>query len=224
MKEYNDNLVQPPTVVLFHGKYICVDGQTTIAVLKTRNGGKDLLVECKVFDDQSITEEDIGELFVLQRGYTTPVQKKDKLRVLYNIGDPDTVSFVECTENLGLKINWSGGGGTKGKTVAVNTLFSVYDSSTRSQYEMIIRVLLQSWGGSPDSLTGNMFKGMHLFIKTYDGDFKESDLINRLSKVPPQEIIREAKMDRNPGARRYAIEILNVYNKGRRNKLPNKFN
>lgn len=58
---FDPRLMNTIVVSFRDGKYFVLDGETTVAVLKARNGGKDLDVTCKVYFD--LTREDEAEWY-----------------------------------------------------------------------------------------------------------------------------------------------------------------
>ncbi len=65
-KEFDPDLVNEPKVSFRDGRYYVFDGQHTIALLKLRNGGRDLPILCKVFYGKTKVEE--ARLFEDQTG------------------------------------------------------------------------------------------------------------------------------------------------------------
>lgn len=193
----------------------------TKKVLIAKNNGKDLSVRCKVYC--GMTNMDAAMMFIKQRGTISNVNMSDKIRVLANYGDKDAIDFIRVTEANGLYISWTGAK-SKGAVVAVSTLFSIFkDMNDLDSYAMLVRVIAKAWNGNPDSTKAQILKGMSLFIQTYKNQIKEEILVSRLSDMDPNELIRNASVDRTSGARKYAWQIWNAYNKRLRedNRLPN---
>ena len=97
---------------------------------------------------------------------------------------------------------------------------SVNDNDLYASY---IRVIKQSWNGDPAGAQAQILRGLGLFMRTYKGQFKEDVLIEKLQKKHPNDIVRDAQVDRSTGARKYAVQILLTYNFSQReqNRLPN---
>lgn len=219
MKNFDPMLVNDIKVALIDGKYYCFDGQMTMKVLKARNGGRDLMVNCKVYYGKTLY--DAADLFVKQNGTASQVSTTDKLRVQYNYGEDNVVNFVRLTEMNGVTIDWTNSAG-KNKVVAVGTLYKIFnDFDNPGDYSTFLKILREPWGGSHDSYRREIMGGIHLFMKTYEGQFKVKTLIHKLRAVSPNTIVREAKVSTAPGARKYAVQILNAYNKNAStNRLP----
>ena len=222
MRTFNPDLVNPVKVALIDGKYYCFDGQMTMKVLKARNRGKDLCVPCKVF--YGLTEMDAAMLFVDQVGTAVKVSAADKLRVLKNYGDEEAVALVKLVENNGLQISWNGSKG-KNAITAISTLQSVFRDldglKTPEKFAEFIRVLKEAYDGNSDAHVAAMLSGVGLFIKTYFGQYDHDRLVRKLREHNPNDLIRDARVDRSSGTRKYAVMILNYYNGSLRNPLPN---
>lgn len=223
MRYFNDDLVNPIKVAFIDGKYYCFDGQMTMKVLKARNGGQDLCVYCKCY--YGLTDVDMANLFVNQNGIVSKVTVADKLRVLNNFGDSESVQVVRLTESEGLEISWNGQKG-KNAIMAVATLiecFRLLDGMNNpDDFKQVIRVIKGAWDGNPNGSCSEILKGITLFVKTYKGQFDESRLIRKLHEKLPSDIVRDARQDRSGGSRKYGVQILQIYNGSLRNPLPNK--
>lgn len=224
MRTFNPDLVNPVKVAFINGKFYCFDGQMTMKVLKARNGGKDLNIDCKVY--YGLLEPDLADLFVAQNGTARPVEFVDKVRVMNNFGDPEMVDFVRKTEANGLEISWKRAHG-RNAVNAVSALYNCYkelrptQGKEVDQYPEFVQVIKASWDGDQRSLRTEILRGVSLFMKTYVGRYETKRLVRRLSQISPEEIIRDASVDRSSGVRKYAVKVLQVYNKSMREPLPN---
>lgn len=223
MRYFNEDLVNPIKVAFIDGKYYCFDGQMTMKVLKARNEGQDLCVYCKCY--YGLTDMDMANLFVNQNGIVSKVTVADKLRVLNNFGDPESVQIVRLTESAGLEISWNGQKG-RNAIMAVATLiecFRLLDGMNNpDDFQTVIRVIKGAWDGNPAGSCAEILKGVTLFVKTYKGQFDESRLIKKLHEKLPGDIVRDARQDRSGGSRKFGVQILQIYNGSLRNPLPNK--
>lgn len=214
MREFDPNLVQPISVAQIDGKYYCFDGQMTMKVLKAKNGERDLIVNCRVY--LGMTKLDAAKMFVNQRGTTSRVTLSDKIRVMANYGDKKAVDFCNFTEKNGLDISWNGIS-SKNTILAVSTLWSEFNAFNDNEaYGSFIRIIKGAWDGEPSGSQSKILKGLGLFLRSYKGKVSEEVLVQKLSKISPIEIIRNASVDRTTGARKYAVQILQIYNKGQR--------
>ena len=220
MRTFDPALVNDIKVAFINGRFYCFDGQMTMKVLKARNGGKDLPVMCKVY--MGLTDMDMANLFVNQNGTVSNVKMADKIRVLRNFGDPEMVDFCKRTENNGLYISWTGAVG-KNTVAAVSALLKIYRyfGDSKDRYDEFICTVRDAWGGEPDSLRSQILWGVAMFLNTYWGQIDVQRLVKRLSSQRPIDIIRDAGVDRSSGNRKYAVQVLQIYNFGLGNKLTN---
>ena len=220
---FNPDLVNLIKVSFRDGKYYVFDGQHTLAALKLRNGNRDLLVECKVY--KGLTEQEEAALFAEQNGIYRAVKSSSKFKALYVSGEIDVVEMVNLTNRSGLFINFTNGTATN-KIVCIAKAFKVFKSVSPSDYIEILKIIKDAWDGVSDSLRSEILGGVTLFYKTYKGDFKRDILVKHLSNVNPGVIVRDGNAFKEtlPGDKKYAIQILQYYNKNLRgSKLPSKF-
>ena len=217
VRNFNPNLVNKIKVSLRGGKYWVFDGQTTMAALIERNGGKDLPVECTVYYEMTWLDE--VALFLAQHGHSRPVYINDRLRAMFNAGDPEVVDMVRTAEKVGLIIDFKNQKGDN-KIVALSTLLKAYKTMTHDQYEGFLKLLKDTWGGSKESLCREMIQGHYLVYMTYEPMLDKKRYIKKLGQVSPIAIIRDGRVSSAPGASKYARQILGYYNRGCRDRLP----
>ncbi len=218
-KKYDACLVNAIKVSHRDGKYFIFDGQhTAILEKKVRNKGNDVMVDVKVFE--GLTRLDEMELFVEQNGEATGVNANDKLKALWNFGDPDVTGMVNAAQCAGVRVDFTRSQAIN-KVNAVSTLLRVYlrfqKDNKGDQFIDMLYVLRSAWDGIPDSFQRELLLGMEKFYQAYYGEFQTKDLIKNLSKVTPNYIVREGKnVGASSGATTtYARVILKEYNNRR---------
>lgn len=221
MRTFDKNLVQPISVAQIDGKFYCFDGQMTMQVLKAKNGDRDLPVKCRVY--RGMTKMDAANMFIKQRGTASKVTLADKIRVMANYGDKKAIDFQNITEKNGLQISWTGTKSKNGITAVSAAWNEFLEFNDNDAYGSFIRVIRWAWNGDPTGAQSNILRGLGMFMRTYKGKFDEGHLINKLGKLNPNEILRNASVDRSSGPRKYAFQILQAYNSGLRqeSRLPN---
>lgn len=220
VKNYNPYLVNAVKVSFRDGKYFVFDGFHTVSMLKALHKGNDCMVECKVY--YGLTWFDEAELFLAQNGESRTVQMNDKFKTRFNMGDTDVVHMVRECEKLGIRIDFTGCAGDF-RIVAITSLFRIYTSMAEKDFVDMLKILIEAYGGSKDSLTSEMLKGLAKFYTTYKGEFVRSRLVKQLQSTSPVVIVREAKASYAPGDTKYARQILNLYNYKAHNRLEDKF-
>ena len=215
---FDPNLVNPIKVSFRDGKYWIVDGHHTEQVLIQRNKNEDLLVDCKVF--YGMTWLDEVNMFLEQNGqYARSVNINDKLRAKMNAGDPEVSNMVKLASKTGFIIDFKNHKGDN-KIVALSTLMRAYGALTTEEYIDYLTLIKKTWGGAADSLCREILQGVFIFYKTYKGQFKTQNFINRLKKVAPYAIVRDGRASSSPGAAKYARQILGYYNFHAKDRLP----
>jgi len=207
---FNPNLVNAIKVSHRDNQYFVFDGQHTAAALKIKNGGKDLMVNCNVFENLSEAEEAI--LFAEQTGISRKVDINAKLKALYVSKDTEIVEMYELTKKTGLYFDFSKSKATNGIT-ALAKLNKIFKSVAGSEYIEILSIIKETWNGMPESLSTEILGGMYLFCTVYKGKYDHELLVKQLSKVSPIVIKREGKVYIGGGDLRFTKQIFNIYNK-----------
>jgi hypothetical protein len=222
VKEFNPYLVNACKISYRDGRFWVFDGQHTIAAIKRLHGGKDKLVECKVF--YGLTRLDEMELFIAQNGASSAVSTREKFRALFQNGDPDITNMVRDCELCGVRIDFSHSKASN-KIIAVSALYKCYGKLTRTQFMDMLEAIKEAWGGIQESWSGEILTGMMQFYKTYWGEFNRKLLIKRLhDNSTPNGIIRDGKSLISGGTTRYGKIILSLYNRNTSSKrLEDKF-
>lgn len=215
--EFKQELVNFPKVSFRDGKYYVFDGQHTLAALKMRNDEKDLPVKCLVF--YGLSQKDEAVLFARQSGNSKEVASACRMKALYFAGDPDVVKFREATERTGLIMDFTCNMGIK-HLVACTKAKRCYDRMIPEDYVDMLNIILEAWGGTAESLRAEIIGGMFEFYRAFRKKFKRGVLVDRLAMVQPMAIIRDGKIVTRGGDKRFALKIVQIYNKGvRGNKL-----
>jgi hypothetical protein len=207
------------------GKYWNIDGQHRKYGAVKRNGGKDCVLMCRVH--YGMTPLDEAMFFLHQGDGIAKITISDKLRVMYKIGDEQTMELVRGAVMAGWDIDNFNTKKGRGRIIAHSTLLRVYKALSYEQYVDMLKTVRVAWDGDPDSVCREMLLGMGLFYKTYWGKFLSSDLIKNMKKISPLLIVRDGRaignahtstgMDLASG-RCYARCILREYNNGRKTK------
>lgn len=207
---FNPNLVNAIKVSHRNNQYFVFDGQHTAAALKINNGGKDLMVNCNVFEDLSEAEEAI--LFAEQTGISRKVDINTKFKALYVANDLGIVEMYELTKKTGLYFDFSKSKATN-RIIALSKLNKIFKSVSASEYIEILSIIKETWNGMAESLDTEILGGIYLFCTTYKGKYTHELLVKQLSKISPVVIKREGNAYMGGGDSRYAKQIFNIYNK-----------
>lgn len=224
VSKFDYHLVNPVKVVRRDGYYYAWDGQQTATACYTKFG-KEYLVPCLVYDDIDTSKE---EAMLLVGGNTNggAGKKLTALEIWKALvwGEDETALKIQkVLEDNGFRVS-SGAKGSKYSICAIGAFQNAYKTLTEKQFLQMLRIVKEAWNGDPDSLSATIVKAVTRFIKTYDGKFNEQNLIRRLSKKAPIEIIRNGRTSLCKGDAKWAREILAIYNNGTTvNRLPDLF-
>ena len=86
-------------------------------------------------------------------------------------------------------------------------------------------VLLEAWGGNPDSLRAEIIQGIVHFVELYHGEYDQERLIYSLRAYEPKFIYAAGKAEKElRGVKRYVNLFYRIYNGRRKHDiLPMKF-
>lgn len=225
VREWDERLLDPITVSFRDGKFNVVDGQHRISAMRKMNGGRGIMVNCKVYSGLTY-EQEAALCYKLDKAKKR-LSLSQATNALAESGEDAEVTEIRLlTENCGFI--WALGksrGGT-GEIVATRALVNAYRLLGGAAFTCMLQLLWDTWEGDPRSLTASILSGMALFVKTYETEMNDSTFVRRLSQADPDEINRRGRADfsTNNTALRFARVILEKYN-GQRGgkKLPYRF-
>lgn len=218
---FNPNLVNPVKVSFRENSYWVFDGQHTLRALVLRNGGTDLMVDCKVY--YGMTYEDEARMFALQNGIQTAVQSIQQLRSLYEAKDVNVLGFKETVEATGIKCDFVKTSDTPFRISCYGGLYKIYRNKGAQHTLDLLTTIIEIWGGEASSLRGEIINGMDIFMTVYNLEYNRKILVSKLSRVSPISIIRDGRISPTGGNKRFAKMILAQYNKNAStNKLEDK--
>lgn len=205
-----------------NGKYYVVDGQHRVDLMRQVGWG-DQMVHCELFE--GLTQAEEAELF-LARNDRKSVTPFDKFRVAVTAGDPVCVDIQKIVTEHGMAISSYG---QDGHITAVQSLRKVYmGGGIKAQKEgpkalaNTLKVIVQAWGKSPSSISGQIIQGIGLVHLRYDGKIDQKAMINKLAPIrggAPGMLGRGKAMQELRGRPLHhciASIVVDIYNKGRR--------
>ena len=220
---FNERIANEPKVSFRDSHYYVFDGQHTIVARKHMNGNNDLPILCKVY--YGMTEADEALLFAMQTGDSAALTPSARLRANLRGEDKASGEFYAATEEAGLHVGFERGGGT-GRILCINTAFAEFKRVGAEIYKEALTLLLEAWGGDPDSLRAEIIQGIVHFVELYHGEFSEERLLRALRNIHPVDIYRIGQDDpaKLRGWKKYVFPIYTAYNgKCRKDALPMKF-
>lgn len=225
IREWDERLLDPIIVSFRDGKFYVVDGQHRIVAMRQMNGGKGVMVNCKVYS--GLTYEQEADLCYKLDKAKKRLSLSQSTNALVESGtDAEAVEIRRLLEGCGYAWALGKKAGKQNEIVATRAVFNAYRFLGRSAFTRLFSIMRATWDGDTRSLTAVMISGMALFLKTYETELDDRAFIKRLSAVDPDEIIRRGKGDFSTGntALRYARVILEKFNGQRGSKkLPYRF-
>ena len=219
---FNERISNEPKVSFRDGHYYVFDGQHTISARKHLNGGNDLPILCKVYYGMSEAEEAL--LFAMQTGYSAALTPSAKLRANLHGEDRSSSEFYEATEEAGFHIGFERGEG-KGRIICINTAFAEFKRVGAEIYKEALAILMEAWGGDPESLRAELLQGIVHFVELYHGEYDRNLLVSSLQNYEPRFIYAAGLADKElRGLKRYINVFYQIYNGKRKHSiLPMKF-
>lgn len=225
VREWDERLLDPITVSFRDGKFNVVDGQHRISAMRKMNGGRGVMVNCKVYSGLTY-EQEAALCYKLDKAKKRLSLSQSTNALAESGEDAEVAEIRQLTENCGFV--WALGksrGGT-GEIVSTRALVNAYRLLGGAAFTRMLQLLWDTWEGDPRSLTAAILSGMALFVKTYETEISDKTFVSRLSQADPDEINRRGRADFSTSsvALRYARVILEKYN-GQRGgrKLPYRF-
>ena len=218
VKNFNPNLFNEPKVSKrADGFYYVFDGDHSVAAHMMKFG-KEAPIKCKVF--YGLTPEQEMQLFVQQNGISKIPTRIEKLRALNNYNDPEVTEMVESAKIAGITIDFSSEPAAN-KIAAVDTAFSIFKAIGRSNFINMLCIIKSIWFGDAESYKSVILKGFAYLYKHCSEqmtNISNKDLTNALRGWPISKIMERANTLHGSADRRYAIAIVERYNRNKRSK------
>ena len=219
---FDPNIVNPIKVSFRDGKYWVFDGQHTLNALIMLNDNKDTDVYCKIY--YGMTFEDEAMMFAAQNGISREVGSRQKLLSLFMAGDKNVCDFCESIESLGIKCDFTRTTRIANSIVCYKALYDIFMQYGGAYLKKLLQLDLDIWGGDAEGLRKEILLGLHIFHMAYKEDYDRETLVRKLKKVSPISILRDGKLLSRGGNKRYAKQILLIYNQSlKANRLEDKF-
>lgn len=226
IQEWDDRLLDPIIVSFRDGRFYVVDGQHRISAMRKMNGGREVMVVCKVCS--GLTYEQEADLcFKLDKAKRRLSLSQSTNALAESGTDAEVAEIRRLVELAGF--HWALGkkSGREYEIIATRAIFNSYRLLGGPDFSRMLGLLSHTWRGNPRSLTAALLSGMALFLKTYGTELDDNHFIRRLSVIDPDEIIRRGRLDYSTSnnSLRYARVLLEKYNGTRRTnkQLPYRF-
>lgn len=225
IREWDERLLDPLVVSYREGRFNVIDGQHRVSALRKMNGGRDVMVRCKVYSGLTYKEE-AALCWKLDKAKKR-LSLSQATNALAESGLDEEITEIKRLMNCE-GFTWALGRrhSKDYEVVATRAVINAYRLLGSEGLLRLFRLLGDTWHGDVRSLTAPVISGMALFIKTYDAELNDRNFVKRLSTIDPDEIMRRGRMDfsTNITSLRYARVFLEKYNGSRGGKkLPYRF-
>ena len=213
VENFDLHQINPVKVSRRDGINYVFNGQHTIEVIAAVSGSRDTPVWCMIYDDMDYTVE--ADTFANQQKYIKPLIPYEIFMANIEAGNDTQLMIKSLVESYGLTISSTR---TPGSVCAISTLEGIHEKYGFHTLDRTLRLCVGTWEGEPDSLSGNMLKGIAHLIVSFGETIRDDVFKEKIGKVSARELSRTAR-ERKAGSMGFAEAILLEYNKKRKNPL-----
>lgn len=213
-KEFDEKKMKPIQVANIKGMGLIIwDGQHTAAAARVANDNKDLLVPCIVDD---LTYEEAAELVALQSKNKKNLNSIEQFNASVESDDPDDRNILRVLKQHEIKLSKTC---SEHSTNAVGALRQVYAISC-PDLDATLTLIEKAWPGDDNRYRSEIINAVGKLRHTYEGKFKDSDMVERVSRKPLKTYISNAKYGEVGKTIIVKIieQFIEEYNKNRREK------
>ena len=213
VENFDPRLVNVIKVSHRDGRFYVFDGAHTLNALKRINGMNSFLVDCKVY--RGLAYEDEAYLFALQTGESRDVAFSTRLRALLISNSQEAVDFRESTQRAGLQLASGNSTASQDTIAALAKAYKLYTRLGTQQYEAVLSLIRETWGGAAWSLTSYVLGGVAELLTEYGEEVSPERFRKKLVCVGYEDIRNEAKRQmRGSSDVAHALALVKFYNRG----------
>jgi len=195
------------------GRFYVFDGAHTLLALKKVHGDTPFLVDCKVFF--GLTYADEAYLFALQNGESKEVAFSARLRAMLISRSAEAEDFRARTAAAGLFLSEGTGSATRNTIAALAKAYKLYTERGAEEYERILRLIADTWGGAAWSLTGYILGGVSMLLEEYREEIRRDRFVRKLRGAVYEDLRDEARrQQRSSSDVAHALALVKWYNRG----------
>jgi hypothetical protein len=190
--------------------------------MRKMNGGADVIVPCLIYTGLSY-EQEAAMYYLLDKSAGRLKLSSAIKALLESDTDPSIIDIKQRIERAGFTWALDKPTGVTYEIKPVRAIINAYHLLGAPAFSRMLGLMAGAWHGTQTSLAGDMISGMALFLKTYEKELDDYEVIRRLAAIDPAVIIQMARVDTPP--LRYARLIRTKYNEWPSGeKLPYRFN
>ena len=148
IREWDDRLLEPLTVSFRDGRFNVVDGQHRIAAMVKKNGGREVMVPCKVYSGLSY-EEEAALCYKLDKAKRRLSLSQSTNALVESGMDAESAEIRRLVEGAGFRWALGKKSGREHEIVATRAVINAYRLLGRNSFSRMLTLLEQTWHGSP---------------------------------------------------------------------------
>ncbi len=180
--------INPVKVSRRDGVNYIFNGQHTVEIVALISGSRETPVWCMIYDDLEYEHE--ADIFANQMKYVKALLPYEIFMANIEAGNDKELNIKALVEDLGMTITPSA---APNGICAVTTLEKIYDRYGFNALHRVLRLVIGTWEGAPNSTSANMLNGVAKLIDAYGDSLKDDVFKEKLSRVSVKEISRDAK-------------------------------
>ena len=206
VKDFDVYQVNPVKVSRRDGINYVFDGQHTIEIIASKSGSRDTPIWCMIYDDLQYQKE--AHIFAEQQKHVKSLIPYEIFNAHIEAGDELQIMIATTVRSYNLEIKKTA---ASQAICAVSTLEKIFTKYGYNVMDQSIRLLVATWEGEKNSLSGSMLMAAARMIVAYGDQLREDVFKDHVGRVSVKSIARTAK-ERRPGALGYAEAMVLAYN------------
>lgn len=198
--------INPVKVSRRDGINYVFNGQHTIEIVAMVSGSRETPVWCMIYDDLCYSHE--ADIFANQQKYVKSLNPHEVFVANVEAGNDDQLTIKRLVETYGLTISTKKASNT---ICAVGTLEAIFTKYGYHVLNRVLRLIVGSWEGDPNSFSANMLNAVAKLVVTYREHLDEDIFKDKVGGQSVKQLGRVAK-ERRSGSMGYAEAMILAYN------------
>lgn len=198
--------INPVKVSRRDGINYVFNGQHTIEIVAMVSGSRETPVWCMIYDDLCYSHE--ADIFANQQKYVKSLNPHEVFVANVEAGNDDQLTIKRLVETYGLTISTKKASNT---ICAVGTLEAIFAKYGYHVLNRVLRLIVGSWEGDPNSFSANMLNAVAKLVVTYRDHLDEDIFKDKVGGQSVKQLGRVAK-ERRSGSLGYAEAMILAYN------------
>ena len=198
--------INPVKVSRRDGINYVFNGQHTIEIVAMVSGSRETPVWCMIYDDLCYSHE--ADIFANQQKYVKSLNPHEVFVANVEAGNDDQLTIKRLVETYGLTITTKKAPNTICAVGALESIFTKYGYHVLNR---VLRLIVGSWEGDPNSFSANMLNAVAKLVVTYREHLDEDIFKDKVGGQSVKQLGRVAK-ERRSGSMGYAEAMILAYN------------